>query len=43
MTEMSIPQRFTDRSVMVTGAGTGYGAEIAVGAAPGGARPVGGD
>jgi 3-oxoacyl-[acyl-carrier protein] reductase len=40
MTEMSIPQRFTDRTVMVTGAGTGYGAEIAVRAAQEGARTV---
>jgi 3-oxoacyl-[acyl-carrier protein] reductase len=34
------PQRFADRTVMVTGAGTGYGAEIAVRAAQEGARCV---
>jgi 3-oxoacyl-[acyl-carrier protein] reductase len=34
------PQRFADRTVMVTGAGTGYGAEIAVRAAKEGARCV---
>ncbi len=35
------PQRFLDRSVVVTGAGTGFGAEIAVRAAQEGARSVG--
>jgi 3-oxoacyl-[acyl-carrier protein] reductase len=35
-----IPQRFADRTVMVTGAGTGYGAEIAVRAAQEGASTV---
>ena len=34
------PQRFAGRTVMVTGAGTGYGAEIAVRAAQEGARAV---
>jgi NAD(P)-dependent dehydrogenase (short-subunit alcohol dehydrogenase family) len=34
------PQRFAGRTVMVTGAGTGYGAEIAVRAAQEGARTV---
>ncbi|MFF7260425.1 SDR family NAD(P)-dependent oxidoreductase [Streptomyces sp. NPDC008159] len=38
MTEQSIPRRFEGRSVLVTGAGTGYGAEIAVRAAQEGAR-----
>jgi 3-oxoacyl-[acyl-carrier protein] reductase len=38
---VSIPQRFTGRSVLVTGAGTGFGAEIAVRAAQEGARIVG--
>lgn len=33
-------RRFTDRAVMVTGAGTGFGAEIAVRAAQEGARAV---
>jgi 3-oxoacyl-[acyl-carrier protein] reductase len=35
-----IAQRFADRTVMVTGAGTGFGAEIAVRAAQEGARCV---
>src|SRR5258705_4640358 len=35
---MSIPQRFVGKTVLVTGAGTGYGAEIAVRAAQEGAR-----
>jgi 3-oxoacyl-[acyl-carrier protein] reductase len=35
-----IAQRFADRTVMVTGAGTGFGAEIAVRAAQEGARTV---
>jgi NAD(P)-dependent dehydrogenase (short-subunit alcohol dehydrogenase family) len=35
-----IAQRFADRMVMVTGAGTGFGAEIAVRAAQEGARTV---
>lgn len=38
MTEQSIPRRFEGRTVLVTGAGTGYGAEIAVRAAQEGAR-----
>jgi 3-oxoacyl-[acyl-carrier protein] reductase len=40
MTEhtMPIPRRFEGRTVLVTGAGTGYGAEIAVRAAQEGAR-----
>ncbi|MHC3473542.1 SDR family NAD(P)-dependent oxidoreductase [Streptomyces sp. 7R007] len=38
MTEQNIPRRFEGRSVLVTGAGTGYGAEIAVRAAHEGAR-----
>lgn len=33
-----VPQRFDGRTVMVTGAGTGYGAEIAVRAAQEGDR-----
>jgi 3-oxoacyl-[acyl-carrier protein] reductase len=36
-----IPRRFEGRSVVVTGAGTGFGAEIAVRAAQEGARTVG--
>ena len=36
-----IPRRFAGRSVVVTGAGTGFGAEIAVRAAQEGARVVG--
>ncbi|GAA2634644.1 SDR family NAD(P)-dependent oxidoreductase [Paractinoplanes durhamensis] len=36
-----IPRRFEGRSVLVTGAGTGFGAEIAVRAAQEGARVVG--
>src|SRR5512132_3939212 len=36
-----IPRRFEGRSVVVTGAGTGFGAEIAVRAAQEGARAVG--
>jgi 3-oxoacyl-[acyl-carrier protein] reductase len=35
-----LPQRFAGRTVMVTGAGTGFGAEIAVRAAQEGARTV---
>ena len=35
-----VPQRFAGRTVMVTGAGTGYGAEIAVRAAQEGASTV---
>jgi 3-oxoacyl-[acyl-carrier protein] reductase len=38
MAEQSFPRRFEDRTVLVTGAGTGYGAEIAVRAAHEGAR-----
>lgn len=38
---MPIPRRFVGRSVVVTGAGTGFGAEIAVRAAQEGARVVG--
>ncbi|WP_020141000.1 SDR family NAD(P)-dependent oxidoreductase [Streptomyces sp. 351MFTsu5.1] len=38
MAEQSIPRRFEGRSVLVTGAGTGYGVEIAVRAAQEGAR-----
>lgn len=37
MTENSIPRRFEGRTVLVTGAGTGFGAEIAVRAAAEGA------
>ncbi|MDX3520492.1 SDR family NAD(P)-dependent oxidoreductase [Streptomyces scabiei] len=40
MAEQSIPRRFEGRSVLVTGAGTGYGAEIAVRAAQEGAARV---
>src|ERR1700727_3708206 len=36
-----VPRRFEGRSVVVTGAGTGFGAEIAVRAAQEGARSVG--
>jgi 3-oxoacyl-[acyl-carrier protein] reductase len=36
-----VPRRFQGRSVLVTGAGTGFGAEIAVRAAQEGARVVG--
>ena len=36
-----VPRRFEGRSVVVTGAGTGFGAEIAVRAAQEGARAVG--
>ena len=36
-----VPQRLQGRSVVVTGAGTGFGAEIAVRAAQEGARAVG--
>jgi 3-oxoacyl-[acyl-carrier protein] reductase len=36
----SLPRRFTGRTVLVTGAGTGFGAEIAVRAAQEGARVV---
>ena len=38
---LPIPRRFEGRSVVVTGAGTGFGAEIAVRAAQEGARVVG--
>ena len=38
---LPIPRRFEGRSVLVTGAGTGFGAEIAVRAAQEGARAVG--
>jgi 3-oxoacyl-[acyl-carrier protein] reductase len=38
---VSIPQRFTGRTVLVTGAGTGFGAEIALRAAQEGAGIVG--
>jgi len=38
---LPVPQRFAGRSVLVTGAGTGLGAEIAVRAAQEGARAVG--
>ncbi|TMR38236.1 SDR family oxidoreductase [Nonomuraea zeae] len=38
VSEQSIPRRFAGKSVLVTGAGTGYGAEIAVRAAQEGAR-----
>ncbi len=40
-TTTTIPQRFEGRSVLVTGAGTGFGAELAVRAAQEGARVVG--
>ncbi|MCC5581809.1 MULTISPECIES: SDR family NAD(P)-dependent oxidoreductase [Microtetraspora] len=38
MSEQPFPRRFTGKTVLVTGAGTGYGAEIAVRAAQEGAR-----
>jgi len=38
---LPIPRRFEGRSVVVTGAGTGFGAEIAIRAAQEGARAVG--
>jgi NAD(P)-dependent dehydrogenase (short-subunit alcohol dehydrogenase family) len=38
--ESSLPRRFAGRTVLVTGAGTGFGAEIAVRAAQEGARVV---
>ncbi|WP_426592401.1 SDR family NAD(P)-dependent oxidoreductase [Cellulomonas sp. McL0617] len=38
---LPVPRRFEGRSVVVTGAGTGFGAEIAVRAAQEGARAVG--
>jgi NAD(P)-dependent dehydrogenase (short-subunit alcohol dehydrogenase family) len=41
LTPAPIPRRFEGRSVVVTGAGTGFGAEIAVRAAQEGARVVG--
>jgi 3-oxoacyl-[acyl-carrier protein] reductase len=41
LTPVAIPRRFAGRSVVVTGAGTGFGAEIAVRAAQEGARSVG--
>ena len=41
LTPVPVPRRFTGRSVVVTGAGTGFGAEIAVRAAQEGARAVG--
>ena len=41
LTPAPIPRRFEGRSVVVTGAGTGFGAEIAVRAAQEGARIVG--
>ncbi len=41
LTPLPIPRRFEGRSVVVTGAGTGFGAEIAVRAAQEGARAVG--
>jgi 3-oxoacyl-[acyl-carrier protein] reductase len=41
LTPLPIPRRFAGRSVVVTGAGTGFGAEIAVRAAREGARAVG--
>jgi 3-oxoacyl-[acyl-carrier protein] reductase len=41
LTPLPIPRRFHGRSVVVTGAGTGFGAEIAVRAAQEGARAVG--
>src|ERR1700735_5868257 len=39
-TPASFPRRFEGRSVLVTGAGTGFGAEIAVRAAQEGAQVV---
>ena len=41
LTPLPVPRRFEGRSVVVTGAGTGFGAEIAVRAAQEGARVVG--
>lgn len=41
LTPTPMPKRFLERSVVVTGAGTGFGAEIAVRAAQEGARVVG--
>ena len=41
LTPLPVPRRFEGRSVLVTGAGTGFGAEIAVRAAQEGARVVG--
>jgi len=41
LTPLPVPRRFDGRSVVVTGAGTGFGAEIAVRAAQEGARVVG--
>ena len=41
LTPVPIPRRYQGRSVVVTGAGTGFGAEIAVRAAQEGARAVG--
>jgi 3-oxoacyl-[acyl-carrier protein] reductase len=41
LTPLPIPRRFEGRSVVVTGAGTGFGAELAVRAAQEGARVVG--
>jgi 3-oxoacyl-[acyl-carrier protein] reductase len=41
LSPLPIPRRFDGRSVLVTGAGTGFGAEIAVRAAQEGARIVG--
>ena len=38
---LPVPRRFEGRSVVVTGAGTGFGAEIAVRAAQEGARAIG--
>ena len=40
LTPVPVPQRLAGRSVVVTGAGTGFGAEIAVRAAQEGARAV---
>lgn len=41
LSPLPVPRRFEGRSVLVTGAGTGFGAEIAVRAAQEGARAVG--
>lgn len=41
LTPLPVPRRFEGRSVVVTGAGTGFGAEIAIRAAREGARAVG--
>jgi 3-oxoacyl-[acyl-carrier protein] reductase len=41
LTPAPVPRRFEGRSVVVTGAGTGFGAEIAVRAAQEGARSIG--